>query len=163
MQIDMLEIVWRLFKVNKSKVFQLLKEIFQDFRDWTDHLTNLDAFPKELHDAMEQSQNAVLRFSAIDLFGTLGGTEEKLGKQMLLEKYRFIPKLSKIFIDQDSNDFEMKMIASRAINNFIHRNQRDFLKETELIHCLCENIDKSLKGQEKQEGIISSMTVNTDK
>ena len=89
MQIDMLEIVWRLFKVNKSKVFQLLKEIFQDFRDWTDHLTNLEAFPKELHDAMEQSQNAVLRFSAIDLFGTLGGTEEKLGKQMLLEKYRF--------------------------------------------------------------------------
>ena len=81
----------------------------------------------------------------------MGGTEEKLGKQMLLEKHKFIPKLAKIFIDPDSEDFEMKMIASRAINNFIHRNQRDFLKEVELIKTLCENIDKSLKPPAEKE------------
>ena len=49
----------------------------------------------------------------------------------------------------------MKMIASRAINNFIHRNQKDFLKEKDLIKCLCDNIDACLRDGVEEEKIDS--------
>ena len=78
---------------------------------------------------------------------------------MLLEKYKFIPILSKVFIDKECDDFEMKMVASRAINNFIHRNQKDFLKETDLIKQLCEYVDKCLQPPEEEIDINSKIDI----
>jgi hypothetical protein len=49
---------------------------------------------------------------------------------IILEKFKYIPLLSNLLTDESIvGDFQMKILILRAINNFIHTNARDLLKE----------------------------------
>ena len=63
--------------------------------------------------------NRQLRYSAIELFGTLGSTKDNLAKMIILEKKRFISMLAGILINETEGDYPMKILIIRAINNFI--------------------------------------------
>ena len=115
--------------------------------------------------------NRQLRYSAIELFGTLGSTKDNLAKMIILEKKRFISMLAGILIQETEGDYPMKILILRAINNFIFQNAKDLIKEAQLIKELQKYIDVVLdyqKGRKEaeekggEETPLASVTITDD-
>ena len=87
---------------------------------------------KGIEDSVEKAQNRDLRFSAIDLLGTLGCTDDKLSKMLMLEKCKFIPLMAKL-LNQLKDDVSLRILITRAINNFIISNTQMLLSEHTLL------------------------------
>lgn len=75
----------------------------------------------------------------------LAKTDERISKQVLMEKYKFIPLLSDILIKESEADFELKIMTVKTANNLIYNNTQVIVKEKELMHELVKYIEKILK------------------
>lgn len=81
-----------------------------------------------------------MRYSAIDLLGTLGCTDDKLSKMLMLEKCKFIPLMAKL-LKQLKDDVPLRILITRAINNFIISNTQMLLSDNDLLEELVSYIE----------------------
>ena len=49
----------------------------------------------------------------------MGNTDDALLKKMILEKFEFVPLLTDLLSNQTKDDFPMKIVALRALTNFL--------------------------------------------
>lgn len=130
----MVERIWLSYKVNTTKVFETLASLVNQDRVAIGSLINQDSFQKELYNSIEQKDNKELRFKSLDLLRILGKTDERICKQKLMEKYRFIPLIAELLIYQsDSKDVELRTILIKAANNLIYNNSSAIAMEVGLI------------------------------
>ena len=86
---------WGTYKecVHRAKIFQVLKEISNAHRASIERVVRLDDFQQVIYDSIKQGgegTNRELRYSALDLFGTLGCTDDRTSKMIMLEKHKFM-------------------------------------------------------------------------
>jgi hypothetical protein len=127
--------------VHRSKIFQVLKEIANSNPAAIERIVRLDDFQQVIFDSIKQGaegSNRELRYSALDLFGTLGCTDDRTSKMIMLEKHKFMPLLAKLLRETDPT---MQALVLRAINNFINVKMTELLKEETLMADLCGFVD----------------------
>lgn len=77
---------WSTFSevAHRAKVFQVLREVALGNKAGIEKVARLDNFCESLFESIEQGNtktpNMELRYAAIDLFGTLGCTDDRMSK-----------------------------------------------------------------------------------